>query len=107
MLTSNYWNLQVGSWSPSSKRWALQIGCQIPKFNLPEDGFWNPTYRRWKLYSNFEKFEVRSFGDDIESRGHLSQYFFRAKTCVKTRKTVVLEAENRLEETPVGNRGDP
>ena len=30
--------------------------------------------------------EVRSFGHDKESRDHLSQYFFRAKTCVKMRK---------------------
>ena len=36
-----------------------------------------------------------------------SQFSFRAKTCVKMRKTVVFEAENHLEETPVGTRGDP
>ena len=36
-----------------------------------------------------------------------SQYFFRAKTCVKPEKTVVLEAGNRLEETPAETRGGP
>ena len=36
-----------------------------------------------------------------------SQYFFRAKTCLKPRKRVVFRAGNRLEGTPVETRGDP
>ena len=41
-----------------------------------EDRTWIQTSRSWK-------FEV---GRDKESRGHLSQYIFRAETCEKTRK---------------------
>ena len=58
MLTFNFWKLEVGGWSPSAGRWALQIGCQIPKFNLPEVGSWNPISRRRLLESNLWKMEV-------------------------------------------------
>ena len=62
----------------SSRSWKLKSNFQKTAFGiqLMEDRTWIQTSRSWK-------FEVRR---GKESRDHLSQYFFRAKTCVKTRK---------------------
>ena len=116
MLTSNFWKLEVGSWSPSPGRWSLQIGCQIPKFNLPEVGSWNPISRRRLLESNLWKIELgfklpevgSSKSDTTKLAGATCLNTFPEQKRVKNReKPVVLEAENRLGETPVETRGGP
>ena len=116
MLTSNFWKLEVGGWSPSAEGWALHIGCQIPKFNLPEVGSWNPISRRRLLESNLWKIELGFKLPEVGSSKSDTTKLVGA-TCLNTspaqkrvekrEKTVVLEAGNRLEETPVETRGDP
>ena len=63
-----------------------------------EDGSWIRTSRSWK-------FEVL---DTTKLVGATCLNTFPAQKRVEKReKTVVLEAGNRLEETPVETRGDP
>ena len=74
---------------------------------LPEDASWTTTFRVWQLDFQYPLFRKLEVGLEKASLDQPSQYFFRAKKCVKTRKNDCLEAESRLEETPVETRWGP
>ena len=99
---SHHQTLEVGSRKTESEfqkigRWKLDLQFSPSNFQLPDAGCWKsqaffrtleveiqaPEVERRKLDSNFWKFEV---GLEEASLDQPSQYFFRAKTCRKTRK---------------------
>ena len=53
---------------------------------LPEDASWKRTFRVWKLDFQYPLFRKLEVGLEKASLDQPSQYFFRAKKCVKTGK---------------------
>ena len=78
---------------PKDGRWKLEAQCLNSIFQrseveiqFPEDASWETTSGVWKLDFQHPLFRKLEVGLEEGGSDQSPQYFFRAKTCVKTRK---------------------